>query len=148
MEIRLAKITDIDGWMVLVNKVKNSFPGLETTEALNEHRASALDFIRNNSAICAVTENRLVGSLLFSRDQNMLCFLAVDPDCRRHHIAEQMVNHMLGFMDPEKDIVVTTYREGVSEGIAARAFYKHLGFTEGNLKEEFGYPVQEFLLKR
>ena len=148
MEIRLSKITDIDGWMQLVNKVKDSFPGLETTEALNEHRAVALDFIRNNSAICAATENKIVGSLLFSKDQNTLCFLAVDPDCRRHHIAEQMVNHMLGFMDPEKDIVVTTYREGVSEGIAARAFYKHLGFTEGNLKEEFGYPVQEFLLKR
>lgn len=65
MEIRLAKITDIDGWMVLVNKVKNNFPGLETTEALNEHRTAALDFIRNNSAICTVTENRLVGSLLF-----------------------------------------------------------------------------------
>lgn len=30
MEIRLAKITDIDGWMMLVSKVKNSFPGLET----------------------------------------------------------------------------------------------------------------------
>lgn len=148
MEIRLAKTTDIDGWMLLVNKVKDSFPGLETNEALNEHRATALDFIRNNSAICAVTENKIVGSLLFSKDQNMLCFLAVDPDYRRHHIAEQMVNCMLGFMNPQRDIVVTTYREGVSEGIAARAFYKHLGFTEGKLKEEFGYPVQEFLLKR
>ena len=148
MEIRLAKTTDIDGWMLLVNKVKDSFPGLETTEALNEHRSTALDFIRNNSAICAVTENKIVGSLLFSKDQNVLCFLAVDPDCRRHHIAEQMVNYMLNFMNPQRDIVVTTYREGVSEGIAARAFYKHLGFTEGKLKEEFGYPVQEFLLKR
>lgn len=148
MEIRLAKTTDIDGWMLLVNKVKDSFPGLETNEALNEHRATALDFIRNNSAICAVTENKIVGSLLFSKDQNMLCFLAVDPDYRRLHIAEQMVNFMLGFMNPQRDIVVTTYREGVSEGIAARAFYNHLGFTEGKLKEEFGYPVQEFLFKR
>ena len=148
MEIRLAKTKDIDGWMLLVNKVKDSFPGLETNEALNEHRATALDFIRNNSAICAVTENKIVGSLLFSKDQNMLCFLAVDPDYRRLHIAEQMANYMLGFMNPQRDIVVTTYREGVSEGIAARAFYKHLGFTEGKLKEEFGYPVQEFLFKR
>lgn len=148
MEIRLAKTTDIDGWMLLVNKVKDGFPGLETNEALNEHRTTALDFIRNNSAICAVTENKIVGSLLFSKDQNMLCFLAVDPDYRRLHIAEQMVNYMLNFMNPQRDIVVTTYREGVSEGIAARAFYKHLGFTEGKLKEEFGYPVQEFLFKR
>ena len=55
---------------------------------------------------------------------------------------------MLSVVDPEKDIVVTTYREGVPEGIAARAFYKRLGFTEGELTEEFGSPVQEFILKR
>ena len=51
-------------------------------------------------------------------------------------------------LDPKKDIVVTTYREGVPEGIAARAFYKHLGFVEGKLTEEFGSPVQEFVLKQ
>ena len=59
-----------------------------------------------------------------------------------------MVDYMLGFMNPQGDVVVTTYREGVSEGIAARAFYKHLGFSEGKLKEEFGSPVQEFVLVR
>ena len=78
----------------------------------------------------------------------MLCFLAVDSDCRRQHIAEQMVANMLEFLDPQKDIVVTTYREGEPEGIAARAFYKHLGFKEGKLTEEFGSPVQEFVLIR
>lgn len=30
----------------------------------------------------------------------------------------------------------------------ARAFYKKIGFTEGKLTEEFGSPVQEFVLKR
>ena len=42
----------------------------------------------------------------------------------------------------------TTYRESDANGIAARAFYKHLGFSEGKLTEEFGCPVQEFVLKR
>ena len=37
---------------------------------------------------------------------------------------------------------------GAPAGIAARAFYKRLGFTEGKLTEEFGSPVQEFVLKR
>lgn len=55
---------------------------------------------------------------------------------------------MLTFMDPQKEVVVTTYREGVPEGAAARAFYKHLGFVEGQLTEEFGSPVQQFVLKR
>ena len=59
-----------------------------------------------------------------------------------------MVNLMLTFMEPGRDIVVTTYREGVPAGIAARAFYKRLGFSEGKLTEEFGSPVQELILKR
>ena len=78
----------------------------------------------------------------------MLCFVAVDAEYRRQHIAEKMVSYMLKFLDPERDIIVTTYREGVQEGIAARAFYKHLGLAEGKLTEEFGSPVQEFVLIR
>ena len=53
---------------------------------------------------------------------------------------------MLPMMDPEREITVTTYREGDPAGAAARAFYKKLGFAEGELTEEFGSPVQEFVL--
>lgn len=59
-----------------------------------------------------------------------------------------MLSYMFTFLDSEKEIVVTTYRAGVPEGIAARAFYKKIGFVEGKLTEEFGSPVQEFVLKR
>ena len=55
---------------------------------------------------------------------------------------------MLARMETDKDITVTTYREGDPNGIAARAFYKRLGFSEGGLTEEFGCPVQEFVLKK
>ena len=148
MDIIIAKECDIDCWMRLVSKVKDSFPGLETKEALAEHRDTVLDFIHKKSAICARIEDKIVGALLFSQDNNMLCFLAVDPEYRRRHIAEKMVAYMLRFLNPAKDVVVTTYREGVPEGIAARAFYKHFGFVEGRLTEEFGSPVQEFVLYR
>ena len=148
MEILLAKNQDIDGWMNLVCKVKENFPGLETEDALNEHMSTVSDFMHKESAICAKCDDKIVGALLFSKDKNMLCFLAVDAEYRRHHIAEKMISYMLKFLDSKKDIVVTTYREGVPEGIAARAFYKHLGFAEGKLTEEFGSPVQEFVLIR
>lgn len=148
MEIRIVNECDIDGWMNLVSKVKNSFPGLETKEDLDGHRDTVLDFIYKESAICARIEDRIIGVLLFSKDNNMLCFLAVDPEYRRRHIAEKMVSCMLRHLDPKKDVVVTTYQEGDPEGVAARAFYKHLGFVEGKLTVEFESPVQEFVLKR
>lgn len=112
-----------------------------------EHRATVLDFMRNSAAVCAAEGERILGALLFSKENSMLCFLAVDPACRRQHIAQKLVSFMLTQMEEEKDITVTTYREGDPNGAAARAFYKHLGFSEGRLGEEFGCPVQEFILK-
>ena len=148
MKIQLGRECDIENWMALVDQVKDHFPGLETKEALEEHRRTVLHFMRNGSAVCAKIDGRIVGTLLFSRDDHMLCFLAVDEAHRRQHIAEKMVAYMLPLMEPWKEIVVTTYREGAPEGVAARAFYQRLGFVKGKLTEEFGSPVQEFVLKR
>ena len=148
MVIELATKQNIDDWMEFVNKVKEDFPGLETQNALDEHRNTVLRFMDKSSAICAKTHNKIVGTLLFSKETNMLCFLAVDAKYRRQHIAEKMFSYMLTFIDLEKDITVTTYRAEVLKGIPARMFYKKMGFDEGKLTEEFGSPVQEFVLKR
>lgn len=148
MEIRLAQAQDIDAWMALVEQVRDVFPGLETTEAMEEHRVTVLGFMENSSAVCAAEADRMVGILLFSRDPAELCFLAVDPDCRRQHIAQKLVTFMLTQIEDGKDISLITYQEDDPNGQAARAFYKHLGFSEGRLTEEFGHPAQEFVLKR
>ena len=148
MNVELGKACDIDNWMRLVDQVKDSFPGLETREALEEHRRTVLEVMGRDAAVCTKIDGRIVGTLLFSRDDHMLCFLAVDEVCRRQHIAENMVSYMLTLMEAGEDIVVTTYREGAPEGVAARAFYKRLGFVEGRLTEEFGSPVREFVLRR
>ena len=148
MTITFAAPQDIDGWMELVRQVKDSFPGLETEQALAEHRRTVLEFMARGGAICARCGGQIVGALLFSGEDRMLCFLAVDKAHRREHIAQSMVERMLVYMEPHQDVVVTTYREGAPEGAAARAFYKRMGFTEGKLTEEFGSPAQEFVLKR
>lgn len=148
MEIALAHPCEIERWMALVDRVKAAFPGLETPEALAEHRSTVLGFMERNAALCAKCDGRIVGALLFSREDSMLCFLAVDPGFRRQHIAEKLVHKMLNHLDSDRDVTVTTYREGAPEGRAARAFYRHLGFVEGRLTEEFGSPVQEFALRR
>lgn len=148
MIVELGTKKDIDNWIRFVNKIKENFPGLESKEALVEHRKTVLQFMERESAICVKINNKIVGVLLFSKENNTLCFLAVDTAYRRQHIAKKMVSYMLTLMDSKKDIVVTTYRSGVPEGIAARAFYKKMGFVEGRLTEEFGSPVQEFVLKR
>ena len=148
MDIRLGTIKDIDLWMQLVDTVKDIFPGLETKEALDEHRNTVLEFIDRGEAICAEVDGKIVGILLFSKEWNKLCFLAVDSEYRRQHIAFQLVSKMYRYLNPAKDISLETHVEGVPEGVAARCFYKKLGFQEGIIKEEFGSLVQEFLLPK
>ncbi len=148
MEIQLATPNDITDWLKLVDKVKQDFPGLETPQAIDAHKHTVFDFMEKHAAICAKQDGHLVGALLFAKETAMICFLAVAPDMRRQHIAENMIAYMLTFLDTTTDIVVTTYREGIAEGIAARAFYQHLGFVAGKCTEAFGSPVQEFVWKR
>lgn len=133
---------EIDRWMRLVQTVSAGFPGLETEEALAEHRQTVLEFMDRREAVCARENGELVGVLLFSGENNLLCFLAVDPACRRQHLAEKMVRFMLPHMNADRPVTVTTYREGA----AARAFYQKLGFVPGKLTVEFGSEVQEFVL--
>ena len=54
----------------------------------------------------------------------------------------------LSELDPERDVTVSTFREGDEKGIAPRALYQKYGFTAGELTEEFGYPNQVFTLHR
>lgn len=148
MELSFGTREDLEDWMRLVEQVREQLPGLETEEALEAHRNTVLEFMDRASALCARTQGGLAGVLLFSREPPMLCFLAVEPRHRREHIAEKLVSRAISLMDPSKDVTVTTFREGVPEGAAARAFYRSMGFAEGALTEEFGSPVQEFVLKR
>ena len=148
MEIRKGTISDIRLWMNLVDKVKNLFPGLETKEAVFEHEKTVLQFMAREEALCAESDGKIVGILLFSKEQNMLCFLAVDEDFRRQHIAYELVNRMYAYLDLSKNITLETHVEGVAQGIPARRFYKSLGFKEGIVKEEFGSQVQKFILEK
>ena len=108
MEIRLAGTGDTAGWLALVEQVRDSFPGLESRAAMEEHRQTVLAFLARDEAICAVDGGRLVGALLFSREAGMLCFLAVAPGCRRQGAAGRMVEHMLTLLEPGREISVTT----------------------------------------
>ena len=148
MEVQFGAPTDIDSWMDLVEEVKWNFPGLETETAIEEHKNTVIEFISQKRALCAKDQNIIVGVLLFSRKYNMICCLAVKPGYRKRGIASMLMKKALSELDGDKDIVVSTFREGDEKGIAARAFYKKFGFVEGELTEEFGSPCQVFTLFR
>ena len=146
METSFGDISYIDSWMKLVRKVSWNFPGLETEEGLDEHKQTVLKFMNKKQALCVRNNETIVGVLLFSRNRNMICCLAVDPDHRMQGLASILLKKALDELDRSKKITVSTFRENDDKGIAPRALYRKFGFQEGELTEEFGYPNQVFVL--
>lgn len=142
-----ANENDIDSWMKLVREVRWNFPGLETKESLTEHRQTVLKFIKLGEAICIMDGSRTAAVLLFSKEHNMICFLAVLPEYRKRGYASELMKTALENLDRTKEISVSTFREDDEKGTAPRALYKKFGFIEGEFTEEFGYPNQKFILK-
>ena len=147
MEVIFGESSYIDSWMQLVRKVSWNFPGLETEESIEEHKQTVLKFISKKQALCVRNQKAIVGVLLFSRNRNMICCLAVDPEHRKQGVASRLLGKALGEMDRGKEITVSTFRENDEKGIAPRALYRKFGFQEGDLTEEFGYPNQVFTLR-
>ena len=56
-----------------------------------------------------------------------------------------MFEKVLSIADPDRDLTVSTFREGDPKGIAPRRFYQKHGFREGELIEEYQYPCQIFV---
>lgn len=148
MEVLYGTREDIYSWSELVREVSPVFPGLETEEALEEHRNTVLEFMDDKRALCVKIGGRIAGVLLFSVKHNMICCLAVSPMHRNKGIASALLSAALERLDQNRDITVTTFREGDEKGTAARALYKKFGFSEDKLVEEFGYPNQLFILRR
>lgn len=146
MHAELGTAADIGSWMALVERVAWNFPGLETAEALAEHRDTVLHFMNEGRALCVKENGTVVGVLLFSTKHNMICCLAVAPEKRRKGIASALLREALARLDRSREITVTTFREDDERGQAPRALYQHFGFLPGRLDTEFGSPVQEFVL--
>ena len=137
---------DIEKWMKLVNQIRWNFPGLETQESLDEHKATVLKFISKRQAICVKVGGEIAGVMLFSRGHNMICCLGVSPNYRRCGIASMLMDEALRNLDRTKEISVITFRADDEKGLAPRALYEKYGFIEDALVEEMGYPNQKYIL--
>ena len=137
---------DIEKWMNLIEEVRWNFPGLETQEKLDAHKTAVLQFMEKRQAVCVKEEAEIAGVLLFSREHNMICCLAVAPQYRRRGAATMLMNEALANLDRTKEITVSTFRADDENGAAPRALYEQFGFVPDALIEEFGYPNQKFVL--
>jgi ribosomal protein S18 acetylase RimI-like enzyme len=146
--LHYAAIDDIDAWIKMVEIVRDNFPGLETSQKIDDYRQTVIKNIKRKTALCVKYRNEIIGIMLFSYHSKCLSCMAVHPKYRRKGIASAMIEKMLSLFPNDVDISVTTFREGDVKGIEPRALYKKFGFKEDELIVEFEYPVQKFVLKR
>jgi ribosomal protein S18 acetylase RimI-like enzyme len=141
MKIEFAQSNDIDGWMELLELVKENFPGLD----MNEYKKGLSKRILEKSALAAKENGILVGALLFSRESRELEFLSVHPQYRRLGTATALIWYMFALFPKGSCFSVITYREDDPKGKAARELYKRIGFMPGELITIFDYPCKKFL---
>ncbi|MCW4006280.1 MAG: GNAT family N-acetyltransferase [Candidatus Bathyarchaeota archaeon] len=147
ISVGYAVMNNLESWMRLIDVVRRTFPGLGSQEEIDEYKNTVEKNIARKSAICAVTDNEVVGFLLFSTKYNMLCHMAVHPDYRRKKVASRMIELMLNDLDKTQDIVVLTFRADDEKGDAPRALYKSFGFEADELCYNMNYPEQKFILR-
>ena len=120
MEVVFGDSTCINSWMRLVRKVSWNLPGLETEEYINEHEQIVIKFMNKKQALCVKSQETIIGFLLFSRNKNMICCLAVDPEHRREGITSTLLRKALNELDARREITVSTFRENDEKGISGR----------------------------
>ena len=158
MRVTVANEEDVAAWLDLAAEVEPLFGPMVSDplfhQALhrNIERGSAF-CVRSSACSCAregLSGMPLLGGLLFSSHppRYRIGWLAVRQDSRRHGIGRRLVEHTLGLVQPPAEVSVVTFVAEEPEGMAARLFYEHLGFSPAELVSSGpdGQPRQVFRL--
>lgn len=140
-DIRFARMCDIPSWMELVRLAVDGFPCLDEAE----HRAALKIAIAKRRALMLSERDIAVGAMIVSYDTGSIDFLAVHPLYRKQGLSRLFLGKAIEELISEKQISITTYREGDRADLGYRKALKELGFTEAELLTEFGYPTQKFV---
>lgn len=143
-EIRYAKEADIPSWMDLVRLAIDGFPCLDE----EEHRTVLKRYIENRGALLMTDGGVFVGGMMISNETGSIDFLAVHPVYRKQGVSRDLLNAALTELLKNKEISITTYREGDRADTGYRKALKELGFAEAELLTEFGYPTQRMVLSK
>lgn len=140
--IRFATTTDIPACLELAYLVIDGFPNLNENEFLTELKKGILE-----QRVLILTDNAIAIALMsINYHTGSIDFFGVHPLYRKCGIAKLFLDKVMNELLVDKDISVTTFREGDKADTGYRKAYKELGFAEAELLVEFGYPTQKLVL--
>lgn len=143
-DIDYASEEDISCWMVLVQLVIDGFPHLHEDEYIQVLKQR----IKTKQALILKDNEIAIGAMLFSYKTGSIDFLGTHPLYRKKGIPQAFLDKLMRELLKGMKISITTYREGDKADTGHRKAIMDLGFAEGELLVEFGYPTQRFVLPK
>lgn len=141
-DIEFAKAADIPVWMDLVRLVIDGFPCLNESEYVTTLKKA----IKQRRALIMKAGSAALGIMMISYDTASIDFLGVHPLYRKQGITRLFLSKAMDELLKNKQISITTFREGDRADTGYRKALKELDFAEAELLTEFGYPTQKFIL--
>lgn len=141
-EILLATEADVPLWMDLVRLVINGFPNLEESK----HFKVLKHYIKENRAFIMKESSIAIGIMMISYNTGSIDFLGVHPLYRKQRLTQLFLDKAISELLKNKQVSITTFREGDKADTGHRKALKELGFAEAELLIEFGYPTQKMVL--
>lgn len=140
--ITYATEEDIPCWMDLVRLVIDGYPHLQE----DEYAPVLKQYIKNHQAMILKDGPMAIGIMLFSHNTGSIDFMGTHPLYRKRGIPKAFLDKVIRELLHNKEISITTYREGDKADTGYRKQIMDLGFAEAELLVEFGYPTQRFVL--
>jgi GNAT superfamily N-acetyltransferase len=133
MQVEPAQLADIPAWLDLAAEVEFLFGPMVADNAFH---AALERSIQRQMAFCAREQSGmpgspLMGGLLFSArhaPHYRINWLAVAQRWRRRGVAQALVTHCFGLVQPPAELTVITFGAGNQAGKPARDFYEQMGF--------------------
>lgn len=136
---------DIPCWMDLVRLVIDGFPHLHE----DEHIQALKRYIKSKQALILKDGSIAIGVMLFTKKTGSIDFMGTHSFYRQKGIPKAFLDKVMSeLLDCNKEISITTYRDGDKADTGHRKQIIDLGFAEAELLVEFGYPTQRFVLPK
>jgi len=141
--VNLACEEDIPEWMRLLRLVIDGFPCLNE----NEHVDTLKRYIAQKRAFIMKDGDIAIGIMMISYKSGSIDLLGIHPLYRNRGIAHSLLMKAIRELIEHKEISITSYRKGDKADTGHRNALKELGFAEGELLVEFGYPTQKMVIQ-
>lgn len=127
--------------MALLGQVVDGYPHLNEAEHLAWLKAR----MARGEALILCCGSRAAGAVGFRSDAGCVDFLGVHPQYRTLDLSVQLLRAVRQRLPARRELSLTTYRERDPADPGYRREWMRLGFREGELLVEFGYPTQRMI---